>query len=544
MANNTNFQTCLFIRYGNVKRHKSLLGGLQTRIRTWICKKERVVAEDVPELRSFNGTTHYKFAAGALCNTLHYVERKGDDTVDTKAWAVRYVHWDSQYKTTRKWIVDVGLYKVNEDLCLMHVSVEHAITKLSLVGEGERDPKPNVPGFVTKLLTDKRHVVYLANAEGPAMLPIRGEAFPLPVDSAAGVNILYERLIKSMLRKYVIIVANGDYKAEAEAKELHKRLKFKALVVYIPKSSEIREALEEIPVEDRVPYNHVGVFFPVQLQDRNIKVPCDSMSGVREDMIDRLLSNYPLENTQAIKSLDDVGILITLHRARTESNETLAKDNENLRIANEKLQTEYEQFVELAGEENTRLTNANTGWRDKFTKLKNLYDTLKVSSVKTVEPGYILENSPYPGGLVGILRFFEHIFSNRIVVHEKAYQSADDYDNFKEFDKAWELLTALALTLYDMKFTEGRFDDKAFINRTNVELAMTEGPMTMKDAKLMKLREREYKGKTYYVTPHLKYSNDRNKLLRVHFAFIEEEKKILVGHCGVHIPTAATRNLK
>lgn len=68
--------------------------------------------------------------------------------------------------------------------------------------------------------------------------------------------------------------------------------------------------------------------------------------------------------------------------------------------------------------------------------------------------------------------------------------------------------------------------------------------MTKRDAELLKQREVTYKGKTYDVTPHLKFGTKPPKLLRLYFQFVEDEKKIIIGHFGDHLDNRTTKSMK
>jgi hypothetical protein len=83
--------------------------------------------------------------------------------------------------------------------------------------------------------------------------------------------------------------------------------------------------------------------------------------------------------------------------------------------------------------------------------------------------------------------------------------------------------------------------EKTFREKTGYELAMSEGKQTQDDKKLMRLRKIVHDGREYDITPHVKHGNVEPKLVRVHFAFDEGAKKIVVGHVGRHIPNYTSK---
>ena len=68
--------------------------------------------------------------------------------------------------------------------------------------------------------------------------------------------------------------------------------------------------------------------------------------------------------------------------------------------------------------------------------------------------------------------------------------------------------------------------------------------MTNRDSSLTRLRKLEYEGKTVYISAHVKWGTDIKKSFRLHVAFLEEEKKILIGHFGRHKDNRTTSSIK
>lgn len=103
--------------------------------------------------------------------------------------------------------------------------------------------------------------------------------------------------------------------------------------------------------------------------------------------------------------------------------------------------------------------------------------------------------------------------------------------------------------LYDLAQTghrlllndQGGDIEREFNNSSRFELAMTEGKTTKGDAELMKKRDLVFDNKKFSMAPHLKHQSKTPKLLRVHFAIDNENKRLIVGHCGDHMSNASTR---
>lgn len=141
------------------------------------------------------------------------------------------------------------------------------------------------------------------------------------------------------------------------------------------------------------------------------------------------------------------------------------------------------------------------------------------------------------------LELAEKLWGNRIVVLDEAYRSAKDYKSF-DLEEEWKIISAAANELWDVCFDsslEGMIDD-AFYSRTGVELSMTEGVATRSNPQFMKLRDRFYLGKTVRCEPHLKGRGKGvpNDYFRLHFYIDRDNRKIVIGHCGSHLKSAAT----
>lgn len=140
-------------------------------------------------------------------------------------------------------------------------------------------------------------------------------------------------------------------------------------------------------------------------------------------------------------------------------------------------------------------------------------------------------------------------FSDRLVIMDEAIDSAERYGSGSA-DETFDILRCLAIELWPLYFDEQSSADAgdvrtAFQNATGYELTFNESSMTNKDARLKQLRQLEYNGKTIDISPHVKgTSGKRTEPLRVHFYVDQENKRIVVGHCGAHMETAGTRRVR
>lgn len=546
----THYQTCFYIRYTpGISSRYSVFQNMQNCIMQWICEKEKVVEawDKEPELLSdFLRPTVHTFPSKNTCMTeCHWAPLEETATVDM--WAVRY----TEFKKKQNWITEIGLRKIDCETCLVHVKISYELDRHTM--GSQEAPAPSVPKFVKKILDDEHLLVFLANEKDSSIIPMQSGC--LSVSSEREVSLLFNHLIQSHLRRYVIIVCNGDFKAKNEANRLYQGLLGKALVIYLNKCDAVKSALDELPIEYRVPFNHVRIFYPVEESRFDKTISCDAIGLNRRSIVSHLLAVFVLENSEAIKTLESVKHFNVL----TLAHEQMRK-NEEARNSNEEVDKKVRELTDNIDELCKEFDENETKYREELAKLEleverykkrldMLNDTIdekKRELSAAYNQNKALAALNYPCSLAEIMCFFAKLFPQRLIIHEEAIESAQKYTCFKEFGRAWKLMAALSTTLYEMKYegNAGMIDEAVFENTTGYQITMSESRMTSRDPKLANQRKRVYKGAEYDISPHLKWGGKTPKCLRLHFAFVEAEKKILIGYFGEHLDNYSTRKLK
>lgn len=517
---------------------------MQNRLKSRISKKEKLVGNKVglPDFqRDFMRQSVCTFPSNNTCVTEVH---KGGENQHTPydMWAMRY----TEYKKEQNWNTEVGLRRIDKDTCLVHVKVSCNIGRFAL--ETQTPPLPSVPRFVSQLIADGRHKVFLANENEASIIPV--QAGCLKVSSSRAVTLLYDNLIHSCLRRYVIIVSCGNFKAENEAQRLYQGLLGKALVVYLDTCDAVRNALDDIPSEFRVSFNHVRIFYPVEERSYDRSISCDAMEPNRKDVVSSLLSAFVLDNSEAIKTPEDVKHFNALslahnqiknHEAAISSNAGNSKNIEELNSFIEELCKEIDEIKDKRDKDLERQTQETARYKGNVYAIKNQLDRTKQQLTAAYNQNSTLAAVPFPSRLIDVLNYFRYLLPLRLIVHDSAIKSAEAHTSFKDINRAWNMLSVLTTTLYNKKFEENVLvDEKKFKDDTGFELSMTEGKMTKKDSKLDALRKTVYDGKVYDTYPHLKWGGKPPKCLRLHFTFIEEEKKILIGYFGEHLENYST----
>lgn len=145
-----------------------------------------------------------------------------------------------------------------------------------------------------------------------------------------------------------------------------------------------------------------------------------------------------------------------------------------------------------------------------------------------------------PSNLSGSLRLASVLFANRLAISERAYEGAEAWDRQSQ-DDGWELIYAIATELWSLRFEDSgnQRTDIAFANRTGLEYSPNESKLTVGSASMMRMRKATVDGAEYDCIPHVKGRNGK-EALRIHLAFDDENRRIVIGHCGEHLDTAGT----
>lgn len=127
-------------------------------------------------------------------------------------------------------------------------------------------------------------------------------------------------------------------------------------------------------------------------------------------------------------------------------------------------------------------------------------------------------------------------YPDRVVVLDSAYGSARKHDDFDSGRRLLGMLNKLVTSFVDEMLEGG--DDRARQCFANSEYAATESEGTQNNKEMRKKRTFTYRGRDIEMWRHLKIgvADDKRKSIRVHFEWVPDESKIVIGHCGAHLP--------
>ena len=138
----------------------------------------------------------------------------------------------------------------------------------------------------------------------------------------------------------------------------------------------------------------------------------------------------------------------------------------------------------------------------------------------------------------------QEAFPDRLLFLPPARKSAEAFIHGSTAE-VWEVLRSMAVVLHPLIFgQEGGHVAKRFQDQTGFELTLRDMKANKRNQAFARLRTVEYNGAVHDMTAHVKgRSNKPGETLRVHFFADYGQNRLVIGHCGEHLPTAKTNSL-
>jgi hypothetical protein len=134
-------------------------------------------------------------------------------------------------------------------------------------------------------------------------------------------------------------------------------------------------------------------------------------------------------------------------------------------------------------------------------------------------------------------------FAATLVFHERVDRAIKDFSlnqNKTAAVAAARIFKALATNLYPAKFVKRSFSEEQFRAETGLEMSMTESKASKRDQAVWESRTCLYHDREITFFPHIKETIDGVEF-RIHFQFLDDERKIIVCHAGEHLLNAQTK---
>lgn len=517
----------------------SPLFGIQNILNGWLHGKEpdRILRHNKDFFRKCSWENLYKTRSSIATNTAYIEEGH-------KIWAMRYTHPDAELGKGLFWYVDVGL-REKDSIVTFFVRVSFAQSKYDL-----RDfldlPTVSTPRFIKEILNAKSGLSAFSGSREFALL-----AAPVPIKIGYGKDLA--DWIQSPKRRYPLIVFNGDALPMAkEAVKIASLLAGKAQVLVIQNDRELAEEISLfLPKDLRILYGKLRVFYPLNPnfsrpeRHRWFDINDPDYETNRSAIVSSLLRNYTLEEPGAVTNISEVGRSITLARLRESALQAGIQQNELTQFYDilKEVETERDEYKAEAARWVVELEQRE----EEVTNLKAQLHSLHRAQPGPEIPAYDAAKQLHklPKSLLDVVEIKARMHADRLIFADQARDSAAAYTSCESIDKAWEILGHLATTLYELKFESNASIDIAdeFYRRTSFEYAKTEGPNTKNNKALCQTRQITVNNRRYEIWPHIRHGNREPKMLRIHFAFDDDLKKIIVGFVGSHMPNATSRKV-
>lgn len=534
----TNYQTSFRV----VDPDRTALHTIQRILFKWVTTKEKD-----PELRNnrkrfyFRGEWRGLERSSATVETDSYLEN------GVQAWAFNYIHQDSELKRRRYWYTDVGLRQLKDEV-VVFVRVAYGWNAQDL-SHDQNPPTPSVPYFVRTIVKELkafsgRHEFRLLER-------------PLVFTERAQNKILWE-FLRSEKRRYPLIVFNGSSEHICrEANKLAIQLTGKAqVVITAAETGQLKRARSPLPNDVAVRPGFLRVFFPFgnrpvnPIRHRWYDPSSESYQLDSEGIVNGLLRNHGLYEAGVIESIKDVRRLVSRTKLLRQIQKEAGESPQIAELLSLVERTESEvgelkESLERAKQEADFYADEGQRHEELARKLHHDNAALKArleEAGKTPHTNLSEVITKLPTSLIEVVRLAESLLT-RLSFADQAKKSAADYHDCESLHDAWEIFFSMHHKLYDFKFGERSFGnlEQAFVEETGYELTLSESGSTNRDAKLSRMRRIEHDGSEYDISPHIKHGTRAPKMLRVHFAFDEQNKRLVVGYVGEHMDTAGTK---
>lgn len=475
------------------------------------------------------------------------------DHMTPEYWAVRFEHPCTD-ELARQWRVDLGTTMIDPGRFHFSLAITYSLLP-NYIGDEPSSPIHTAPGIVTGLL------------RSPA-LDVRAGDQRLTADAiqlVAGKGADFKKALSSPKRSCPIVLVSKEYNTglpKLDSTTLA-RLLAGAAVVYESSTSNVDKELEWLLEKDFRCWNGMVRIYQPQV---DFASPSDGrrhrfftkedvdgrgVTTVQESIIRGIVRLSRMPETGYVTSVEDVDSKDREFRIASLKESAKSKDwielleKENAEI-NKRLRESQEEMARLQED----LENAKEEFEDRLAKLeyeRNLFQTqaTEALTVKAQLEGQVAALSDLetlPRSLQEVVDLIEKLYRGRVLFLQRAKESARKA-TLQNSNIGYQCLRAMATVLYDLHFKDRLpFRDiiKKFKQDTGFELAVGESQMTKQDKRLAALRTAQYKGQQIDISSHLKHGVSPPNCLRVHYHAHEEDKVLVIGHCGDHLDTVRT----
>lgn len=223
-------------------------------------------------------------------------------------------------------------------------------------------------------------------------------------------------------------------------------------------------------------------------------------------------------------------ILLTRDNEKSELQEWISEYENEIKRLNDEL-NESQQLWHEADDEKNRLALEVNGLKYEL-NYRPEQESADLEIIKSVL--YEIADSI---SIEKSLTIIERIFADRIVVLEPARRSSKESAQFRYKAKAFSLLWRLC-NEYWTALASGEPDSEARKTFGQDEYSAKESERVSNNERARTMRMFQYGDKSICMEKHLKIGIKDSvvETIRIHFEWLADEKKIVIGYCGKHLP--------
>lgn len=527
-------------------------------LREWCLRKDRSATV---WLNSSSFQAGGLYLSDLIPGGIFRTERKGILGTPPEAWAFYYQHRDNE-TFARFWHVDVALRRASSSKYLVRITTAYSLDS-AFLGWEPITPEPAAPAFVSSWLMDER-IKLRAGSMRLAIAAPASDNQSRPQDRLRALRITAGDADK--LRQFIFgadrtlpaILVNGEINPVTfpiNPDVMQRRVLGTAYVLWAPPSAGWRDAWNRyFPRGYSCPINSVRVYQPFASADR--QGDCERHRFFGEDeirknggaeafvtmlqraLIRRLMAPY----SRRIATCDDVVALrrdadFAAQKSQINSKEeelTLYED-EHKRLT-ESVQTSNALLQELETERDQANTDL-AALRPLVATLQDQLDRTKAAAAAkgvSVEQQRALENFlASKARPLDILRLLNAAFPGELVLLPSAIKSAEEAKAFEHNDELRDLLVRLVTRYRSALMSDGDHVAKNVFGRN--EYSANESSLSVEGQRARRFR---HGAREIEMHQHLKIGvkDSVAHCIRVHFYWDSASQKIIIGHCGEHLP--------
>jgi hypothetical protein len=474
-------------------------------------------------------------------------------TQEEQYWACRIVERGVTQSGVcqRQWITEIGFEQTEKATAVFSCVISYSDNP-GFIGPCEEDPSPTLPGLIRAMLTDP-NLKCTSGSDKVELLPQRLVVGDWPS--------FWERLKdKSRELPYVYISS----KRECDSKEVTMTLNPADLatilcgnaIVFYPDSHDFQSEMSYMSLPDYTCYSGmVRIYFPKldpSLSTDSYRHRYLSASYVQElgeKHVLRILRRAFAQNVKFYESFfrvdecrkkkDEFNRRKRLKEIQEQYKEQLSKVQDGKldeAIEEEQKRLEAEELVSELQLKNKQLEQEIYNLSAQLSELHIVASrrlVLEAASQNRFTVAH-LPNSPQT-----VINYFANTFADKIAFTDDALKSAK-YCTIPN-SELWDFFFNLVTKMHELHVNGCSDVFARFRVETGYDCARGASMMTRKNKELMRQFVTSYKDKDVNIEPHYTYPKLGQS---IHFNFLREEQKIIVGHCGEHCEIYSSQKVK